>query len=99
MARGQNEPLMVSIAGDERLASVGPKGVKMMKRYYNSKTEGVSVISDYQHTELTKQQVLDAISAMDTGTTRLLIQFVYCPTLYCVANGINSKQQQQQICL
>ena len=67
MARGQNEPLMVSVAGNERLASAGPRGVKMIKRYYNSQTEGVSAISDYQHTELTKQQVLDAISGMDIG--------------------------------
>ena len=79
---------MVSVAGDERLASAGPRGVKMMKRYYNSKTEGVSVISDYQHTELSKSQVLDAISVMNTGETHLYQSAVYCPTLYCVLSMV-----------
>ncbi|KAI6656704.1 Renin receptor-like [Oopsacas minuta] len=62
---GHNEPLMVSVAGEERVASAGPKGIKMIKEYYNPQTGGVSVIRDYQHTELSKQEAVNLMGTMD----------------------------------
>ena len=67
MAGGHIEPLMVSVSGDERVASAGPRGVRMIKKYFNSDTKKLNMISDYQHTEQTYEQVIKQIDTLQIG--------------------------------
>ena len=64
---GDNEPLMVSVSGDERTASAGPRGVKMIKKYFNPETKKLNTIMDYQHTEINSDQIIKKIDTLDIG--------------------------------
>ena len=67
MAAGHKEPLMVSVAGEERVASAGPRGVKMINKYFNSDTKKLNVISDHQHTETAGNQLIQQLHSLDIG--------------------------------
>ena len=67
MATGHKEPLMVSVAGEERVASTGPRGVKMINKYFNSDTKKLNVISDHQHTETAGNQLIQQLHSLDIG--------------------------------